>query len=309
MFLNIKLIIISLIWITSVFNISYSKDIKIILKINNDIITNQDIQNEIKYLLALNETLKNLSQDELFIVGKDSLLREHIKKNEILKFTNLGEKKKIYEDSIIQIIKKLNLSSIESFKIYLKEKKLDYDEIYKKIEIENLWNQLVYNTYKEKVVINEEKLKQKILNNKEKQKQINVSEIVYETKNQEDLQSKYETIIYKINEIGFEKSVALFSISDSKKNSGKLGWVNESVLSDEILKKISNLNLGEISKPILIPSGGLILKIEDRRILEKELDMEIELEKMISFEINSQLNTFSQILFNKIKDQIIIDEL
>ncbi|WP_440930720.1 peptidylprolyl isomerase, partial [Candidatus Pelagibacter sp.] len=160
-----------------------------------------------------------------------------------------------------------------------------------------------------KVVINEEKLKQKILNNKEKQKQINVSEIVYETKNQEDLQSKYETIIYKINEIGFEKSVALFSISDSKKNSGKLGWVNESVLSDEILKKISNLNLGEISKPIMIPSGGLILKIEDRRILEKELDMEIELEKMISFEINSQLNTFSQILFNKIKDQIIIDEL
>lgn len=309
MFLSIKLIIISLIWITSIFNISYSKDIRIILKINNDIITNQDIQNEIKYLLALNGTLKNLSQDELFIVGKDSLLREHIKKNEILKFTNLGEKKKIYEDSIIQIIKRLNLSSIESFKIYLEEKKLDYDEIYKKIEIENLWNQLVYNTYKEKVVINERKLKQKILANKEKQKQVNVSEIVYETKNQEDLKSKYETIINKINEIGFEKSVALFSISDSKKNSGKLGWVNESVLSDEILKKISNLNLGEISKPIMIPSGGLILKIEDRRILEKELDMEIELEKMISFEMNSQLNTFSQILFNKIKDQIIIDEL
>ena len=237
MFLSIKLIIISLIWITSIFNISYSKDIRIILKINNDIITNQDIQNEIKYLLALNGTLKNLSQDELFIVGKDSLLREHIKKNEILKFTNLGEKKKIYEDSIIQIIKKLNLSSVESFKIYLEEKKLDYDEIYKKIEIENLWNQLVYNTYKEKVVINERKLKQKILANKEKQKQVNVSEIVYETKNQEDLKSKYETIINKINEIGFEKSVALFSISDSKKNSGKLGWVNESVLSDEILKK------------------------------------------------------------------------
>ena len=95
MFLSIKLIIISLIWITSIFNISYSKDIRIILKINNDIITNQDIQNEIKYLLALNGTLKNLSQDELFIVGKDSLLREHIKKNEILKFTNLGEKKNL----------------------------------------------------------------------------------------------------------------------------------------------------------------------------------------------------------------------
>ena len=139
-----------------IFNISYSKDIRIILKINNDIITNQDIQNEIKYLLALNGTLKNLSQDELFIVGKDSLLREHIKKNEILKFTNLGEKKKIYEDSIIQIIKKLNLSSVESFKIYLEEMKLDYDEIYKKIEIENLWNQLVYNTYMEKLLLMKE---------------------------------------------------------------------------------------------------------------------------------------------------------
>ena len=304
-----KLFLFFLIFCNAITNTSYSKEIKIILKVNNDIITNQDIQNEIKYLLALNENLKNLDQNQLFLVGKDSLLREQIKKNEILKFTDLGEKNKIYDDSIIQIISKLNLSSIESFKSYLKEKELDYDTIYRKIEIENLWNQLVYNTYKDKVVIDEVALKKKILANREKQKQVKISEILFESKDQNDLQSKYETIIKKIDEIGFDKTVALFSISDSKKNSGKLGWVNENILSDEILNKISNLKSGEISKPIIIPSGILILRIEEKRTIEKEFDTENELEKMIAIEMNSQLNVFSQILFNKIKNQIIINEL
>ena len=308
MFLNIKLIFIIFIFFVSIINNSFSKEIKIILKVNKDIITNQDIQNEMKYLTALNKSLRNLNEEQLFIVAKDSLLREYIKKNEILKFTNLGEKKEIYDISINQIINNLNLSSVDSFKSYLNEKNLDYEKIYKKIEIENLWNQLVYNTYKDKIVINEEKLKKKILANKEKQRQIKISEILFQSENENDLRLKYDAIIKSVDEIGFEKTVLLFSISDSKKNSGNIGWVNENSLSDEILKKISNLNVGKISEPIIIPSGILILKIEDRRSIEKEINIEIELEKMISFEINNQLNIYSQILFNKIKNQNMINE-
>ena len=226
MFSNIKIILIFFICIISIFNNSNSKEIRIILKINNDIVTNHDIQNEIKYLLALNENLNNLDSDQLFLVGKDSLLREIIKKNEIIKLTNLGERKKIYDDSIIQLISKINLSSIDSFKSYLKEKGLDYDTFYKKIEIENLWNQLVYNTYKDKVIINEDELKKKILSSKEKKNQLKISEIVYETSDQKNIQSKYDTILNIINKNGFNEAVALFSIADSKKNSGNLGWVD-----------------------------------------------------------------------------------
>ena len=309
MFLNNKLILIIFICFFSFINNSFSKEIKIILKVNKDIITNQDIQNEMNYLTALNKSLTNLNEEQLFIVAKDSLLREYIKKNEILKITNLGEKREIYDISINQIINNLNLSSVDSFKSYLNEKNLDFEKIYTKIEIENLWNQLVYNTYKDKVIIDEEKLKKKILSNKEKQKQFKISEILFQSKNQNNLQLEYETIIKSINEIGFEKTVLLFSISDSKKNSGDLGWINENSLSDEILKKISDLNPGKISEPIIIPSGILILKVEDKRTIEKEINLENELEKMISFEINSQLNIYSQILFNKIKDQNIINEL
>lgn len=309
MFSNIKIILIFFICIISIFNNSNSKEIRIILKINNDIVTNHDIQNEIKYLLALNENLNNLDSDQLFLVGKDSLLREIIKKNEIIKLTNLGERKKIYDDSIIQLISKINLSSIDSFKSYLKEKGLDYDTFYKKIEIENLWNQLVYNTYKDKVIINEDELKKKILSSKEKKNQLKISEIVYETSDQKNIQSKYDTILNIINKNGFNEAVALFSIADSKKNSGNLGWVDENSLSNQILNEISNLNPGDISKPIIIPSGVLIIKVDNKRTVERELNMESELDKMISFEINSQLNIFSQILFNKVKDQNIINEL
>ena len=199
MFLNNKLILIIFICFFSFINNSFSKEIKIILKVNKDIITNQDIQNEMNYLTALNKSLTNLNEEQLFIVAKDSLLREYIKKNEILKITNLGEKREIYDISINQIINNLNLSSVDSFKSYLNEKNLDFEKIYTKIEIENLWNQLVYNTYKDKVIIDEEKLKKKILSNKEKQKQFKISEILFQSKNQNNLQLEYETIIKSIN--------------------------------------------------------------------------------------------------------------
>ena len=74
MFLNIKLIFIIFIFFVSIINNSFSKEIKIILKVNKDIITNQDIQNEMKYLTALNKSLRNLNEEQLFIVAKDSYL-------------------------------------------------------------------------------------------------------------------------------------------------------------------------------------------------------------------------------------------
>ena len=147
------------------------------------------------------------------------------------------------------------------------------------------------------------------MSSKEKKNQLKISEIVYETSDQKNIQSKYDTILNIINKNGFNEAVALFSIADSKKNSGNLGWVDENSLSNQILNEISNLNPGDISKPIIIPSGVLIIKVDNKRTVERELNMESELDKMISFEINSQLNIFSQILFNKVKDQNIINEL
>ena len=60
---------------------------KIVLKIENEIITSLDIVNEKNYLIALNPNIKNLDANRLKKISKDSLIREKIKEIEILKYT------------------------------------------------------------------------------------------------------------------------------------------------------------------------------------------------------------------------------
>ena len=54
----------------------YSKEVKIISKINNEIITNIDLENQIKYLLITNSNLKNLDKKDLIELSKNSLINE-----------------------------------------------------------------------------------------------------------------------------------------------------------------------------------------------------------------------------------------
>ena len=63
-----------------------------------------------------------------------------------------------------------------------------------------------------------------------------------------------------------------------------------------------------MSQPIIIPSGALILKIDDIKFVDAEIDLEKELEKSIQYEINNQLNNYSVIHYNKIKNKQIINE-
>ena len=57
---------------------------KILFKINNEIITTLDIFNESKYLKSLNVEVKNLDDNQIFEIAKRSLIRNKIKKIEII---------------------------------------------------------------------------------------------------------------------------------------------------------------------------------------------------------------------------------
>ena len=118
----------------------------------------------------------------------------------------------------------------------------------------------------------------------------------------------YNRIKKSINENGFENTASIFSISDSSKTGGRLGWIDESSVNKKILKEISVLKIGEYTKPILLPGGFLILKVDDKKSVEKKIDIENELIQRIKATQNEQLNQYSIIFFNKIKKEIIIDE-
>ena len=205
---------------------------------------------------------------------------------------------------------RLNLKSKKEFFNYLKNYDLDLDSIEKKISIEGLWNQLIYQKYYSKIKIDEKRLEKEVENFfNQKNKQYLLSEIVFNPSDKENLENKYSQIKNSILQDGFENTASTFSISESSKVGGKLGWISGNSLSESIIEKIRNLKKNQISELIFTPNGYIILKIDDIKFSETKFDKKKELNKLISIETNKQLNQYSNILFNKAKKNININEL
>ena len=284
---------------------------KIILKIDNEIITSLDVKKEARYLIALNPNTKNLSKDQIYLISKNSLVREKIKKKEILKnFDIINIEQDILEELIKNMFDKLNINSRNEFINYLNKNKLTIDHVEEKIKMEVMWNRLVYLKFKSKIKINPEAIKKEILKNqKSGSKKYFLQEILFDIKKNENIQKKNNLIQDSNNKQGFEKTALLYSISSTSQNNGNIGWISANSLNKNIYDKIKDLKAGEISKPITIPGGFLILKILEMKIVQEEIDVEKELSKVIKNKTNSQLNQYSLIFYNKIKKDIQIDEL
>ena len=287
-----------------------SIEIKIIHNIQNEIITNIDIKNEFKYLVAFNKNLKELDKEIILNISNESAVREKIKKIEILKHFKKIELKDEYVNFLLKnMFERLNLKSLAEFKVYLKDYDLTLNEVKKKITIEALWNELILKKYASQIVINENQLKNKISKNSNIQsKEYKLSEILFEIDSKKDLQKKYKEIIKSVAEIGFENSASIYSISESSKIGGDIGWVSESSLNNKIKENIDYLEIGEISKPIILPTGILLLKMIDSKNVASNIDIKIELEKAINYERNRQLNQYSKIYYNKIKKNLEANE-
>jgi peptidyl-prolyl cis-trans isomerase SurA len=285
---------------------SQSIEIKIIHNIENEIITNIDIKKEFKYLVSLNNSLKELDEEKILNISNESAIREKIKKIEISKnFKEIRLNEDYYKAVLKNIYSRLNLKSIDEFEIYLKNYDLKIADIEKKITIDALWNELIIKKYSSKVVINEAAIKKKLLeNNKIQSKEYQLSEIIFEVENKEEIQKKYKEVVKSIIEIGFENSAAMYSFSESSKIAGDIGWINENSLNNNIKKNISSLKIGEFTKPIILSNGILILKLINTKISETTIDIENELKKMINYERNRQLNQYSKIYYNKIKKNL-----
>ncbi|MDC1482613.1 peptidylprolyl isomerase [Pelagibacteraceae bacterium] len=279
---------------------------KIIHNIGNEIITNIDIKREFKYLIALNNSLKELDKKRILNISNESIIREKIKKIEISKhFKEIELNKDYYEILLKNIYLKLNLKSINEFEIYLKDYDLELNDIKTKITIDALWNELIIQKYKNQISINEARIKKEILkNNKVKSKEHQLSEIIFEVTNKEDIQKKYNEVVKSINDIGFKNSAATYSFSESAKIGGDIGWINENSLNDDIKRNINSLEIGEITQPIILSNGILILKLMNTKNIKNTIDIENEYKKAINYERNRQLDQYSKIYYNKIKKNL-----
>ena len=291
-------------------NLYSQENVFIELKIEDEIITNIDINNEKNYLIALNNNLKNLNQDQIYQVSKNSLVREIIKKIELVKVFDLEKSNVLTEGLVENLYKNLKFNNKNEFNNYLKNYNLNSEKVGKKILIEALWNQLIFNKFNKNVKIDENKLKIKLKNelNKNKIEEFNLSEIVFQVDSNEKIEEKNKKIINFINNNGFENAANTFSVADSSKFGGKIGWVNKTQISKIILENVSNLKIGQVTNPIQINNGYIVLKLEDKRLVKRNIDIEKELKKLIVFEKEKQLNQYSLMYFYRIKKNLFINE-
>ncbi len=283
-----------------------SIETKIIHTIQNEIITNIDIKNEFRYLMALNNSLKELDKKKILNISNESIIREKIKKIEISKnFKEIKINDDYYEILLKNIYSRLNLKSIDEFKIYLKDYDLNINDIKAKITIDALWNELILKKYNSKITINESDIKKKILKKgKIQAKEYQLSEIIFEVTSKDQINEKYDEVVKSIDKIGFKNTAATYSFSETAKIGGDIGWINENSLNNNIKKNINSLQVGEITKPIILSNGILVLKLINIKKSETKIDMENELKKAINYERNRQLNQYSKIYYNKIKKNL-----
>ena len=290
--------------------VNSDEKIFIIYKINEEIITNIDIEKEKRYLLALNKQLQNLDEQKVLEIAKDSQKKEIIKKIELKKFFELDQKNPLLEKVIKNFYLKLDLKNGAEFEKYLSQYNLTTDYVKKKIELEVTWNQLIYDKYQNQINVDKEKILKRIKNDKleKNTKQYLISEILFELTQGEKLEEKTDQINRSINKIGFKNTANSFSLSDTAKFGGFIGWISERNFNQKLVNSIKNLEIGQHSKPVQISNGFLMLKIEDIKNENLEIDTKELLEKMIQFEKNKQLARFSIIYYDKVKINLNISE-
>jgi len=303
MFKSIFLKFILFITLFLIFSKISQADINIVIKVDDEIITNHDLEKEINYLKILNPNLIQISNDQNLKIAKESLISEKIKKKYVSQFIDITIASDLSDQYIKDFYNRLNILNDEDFNFFLKKNNTyNLQEFSEKIKIELFWNDLIYKKFFKSVNINRDK----IVKNLEKKKNMKtkdylLSEIIILKKNDLSHENIIDQISLSIDEIGFDNTANIYSTADSNKVGGKLDWINENSLSQEILRELNNLNEGEVTNAIQISNKIIILKLEKTRERNLDVDINKEIEKLIEIETEKQLTQFSKIYFNKIR--------
>ena len=282
---------------------------KILLKVNNELITTIDILNEINYLKSINKNINNLENRKLIEIARNSLIKDKIKK---IALKSIVKKMEISDDDFKRILisnySNTGFTKIDEIFKHIEEYNVKPELIRNKMTVNAIWSQFIYNKYSKNIKIDTNKLRQNIQRN-ESQTEYLLSEIVFDLEKKQTINEKFNIIKNAIEKNGFENTALIYSISETSTSGGNIGWVSENSVNKKILKKITEININNFTKPLVIPGGYLILKVNEKRITEKNIKLEDELKKIIEIKTNEQLNQFSNLFLNKVKKDIIINEL
>ena len=290
------------------FNTVYC-EVFIVAEINQEVITNVDIDFEKRYLVSLNPNLQKLDQNRITEYAKNSLINEKIKKIEIEKILGIKADQALLSKVIGNIYSSIGISSLSEFENYLSQNNVDIERVKEKISIEIAWNDLIVKIFSNEIDIDKNFMKKQIEKfDKEEIDSLLLSEIIFTINNKSEFESKYDEIKKSINEIGFEETARIYSLSDSRKSGGNLGWIYKNQLSKEIRDELNEITVGNFTKPIISSGGFLILKLNEIKTESIEIDKDAQLKKMIEFERERQFTMFSTLYYKRIYNTTEINE-
>ena len=307
----IKKLLVNILVLISLFNFKMANsETYIKAKVNNRIITNFDIKNEKNYLLALNPSLRNLSNENINRYAMDSAINEKIKKIEIENRYEIIENDFIITKVIRDLYSGIGISDMNEFKDYLIGYNINLGIVKKKIAIEVAWNDYIVKKFNNAILVDESKLRNKIdqLSKKNYIDNILLSEIIFTINENENLDTKLDEIRKSIEKIGFKETAKIYSISESKKNGGNIGWVYKSQLSNKILEQLDKIKIGEFTDPITVPGGFILINLDDRKNQLLEINKDEEFKKAVIFEKNRQLTMYSTLHYKRIYNKAVINE-
>ena len=284
-------------------------EVFIVAKVNQEIITNIDLDFEKRYLVSLNPNLKKLDQNRITEYAKNSLINEKIKKIEIEKIFKIVPNETLLSKVIADIYSSIGISSLSEFESYLSQNKIDIKRVKEKISIEIAWNDLIVKIFANEIEIDQNFLIQEIEKIDEKKiDKLLISEIIFTINEKKELKPKYEEIKKSINEIGFEETARIYSLSDSKKSGGNLGWIYKNQLSKNVRESLNEIQIGGFTEPIVTSGGFLILKLNDLKTEDIKINKDAQLKKMIEFERERQFTRFSTLYYKRVFNNTEINE-
>ena len=286
---------------------SANANIKIVVKIENELITNFDVKNKIITKLALAD--KEITQENINYLKKvslEELTQNRLKKIELSKYNFKTDNNQI--DSYLNSISSNNISNLKNL---FKKNKINFQIFVDEVDIELKWRNLIYQKYSNKIEINPDDIDQEIQETIKNQKKItdySLSEIEILSNDINSDNSKILEIQNEILNSGFESAVIKFSIASTASDSGRLGWINSNSLSNDFLKILNNMQIGETSKPIKKNDKIIFLKLNDKRISSySDINLKKLKENLINQKKNELFNLYSSSYLSKLRNTKFIE--
>ena len=284
------------------FNIGFAKiQNKIVLKVENEIITQHEVKNKILTELLLSGqkvTQENINNQKKIALEK--LIQNKLMKIELSKYNYKAERK-----DIEALLNSISGNNIEKLKSDFKNNQLDFELFVEEKETQFKWQKLIYSMYSNKIEIDKAAIEKEIndiFENKVEVEEYNISEIelLFNNQTEQEIQSD---ILAKINNEGFEKIASKYSIANSSSTNGNLGWLNVKSLSKNIYDILKKLEIGDISDPIKNQDSILFLKLNDKRISKSEnIDKNRLRQNLINQRKNKLFNLYSRSYLSKLKN-------